>query len=417
MTRPDKNKLHDLLLSASSDRLAEWLENSSFTFWFADILRNLEAETVGIRPLEKYLSRFPDRLTRLKIKSQLTKAVRFGDARSEQEYIETVTSDPSSRLNYSSLIGKKKNGMRLLQKPTWHLMNGAGSGYGISKVGAEYANWLYGNRYSLKEMQVGPDVAYEKQRHEIARWTIRNPTVSARDPDISRKDYPGVFRDSGHGIPNVDDPYPGEPCPAGALCPDTVEEVRLSDEIGKLIDLRKDYQHDLDDMLSKLKKSITPDAVIKGRVKTPFSILNKLRRKRITGEHGLTDVAGAMIVAPDYAGVKQAVSTVERIYPVVSREDYYERPLSGYRAYHLIVALPGDRRAEVQIKSRRMAEISHASHTPYKEERLNAAEMNRLTALADRADRGDRTAAREIDGILARGEPAVERMLTLSHQA
>jgi ppGpp synthetase/RelA/SpoT-type nucleotidyltranferase len=245
------------------------------------------------------------------------------------------------------------------------------------------------------------------------RGGIRNPTISARDPHISRKDYPGVFWDTGHGVPGVDDPYPGQPCPTDVQCPDTVEEVRLSDEIGKLIDLRKSYQHDLDDMLGKLKKSIGPDTTIKGRVKTPFSILNKLRRKRITGEHGLTDVAGAMIVASDYAGVKQAASTVERIYPVVSREDYYEKPLSGYRAYHLIVALPGDRRAEVQIKSRRMAEISHASHTPYKEERLNATEMNRLTALADRADRGDRVAARKIDGILARGESAVEHMLTL----
>ena len=172
MAKPDKSKLHDLLLRVASERLAEWMENSSFTFWFGDILRNLESETVGVRPLEKYLATLPDRLRRVGVKSQLTKPARFGNARSEQEYIETTTSDPASYLSYSCGHGKKRDGMRLKLRPTWNLMNG-GTGYGISKIGAEYANWLLGNRYDLKKMQIGPDAEYEQQRRELEPPTHR----------------------------------------------------------------------------------------------------------------------------------------------------------------------------------------------------------------------------------------------------
>ena len=76
--------------------------------------------------------------------------------------------------------------------------------------------------------------------------TLRlNPTVSAFET-IDRRDYPGVFLDYDRdGVLNVDDPRPLTPGDD-----DTVEEVRLSDEIAALIELRNDYTEVLAEVMA-----------------------------------------------------------------------------------------------------------------------------------------------------------------------
>ncbi|MDZ7692046.1 MAG: hypothetical protein U5K69_13100 [Balneolaceae bacterium] len=105
-----------------------------------------------------------------------------------------------------------------------------------------------------------------------------NPTVTPFE-DITTDDYPGIFGDfDGDGIPNADDPNPQR---AGDT--ETVEEVNLTEEIKQLIDLRGDYQQALDEVITKLQ-ALQPDATVKGRVKSPYSVINKLRRKRIKAD-------------------------------------------------------------------------------------------------------------------------------------
>lgn len=239
-----------------------------------------------------------------------------------------------------------------------------------------------------------------------------NPTVSIHST-ITPASYPGVFRDAGHGVPAVDDPYPDEPCPTGAPCPDTVEEVKLSDEIRELIKLRQGFEglrKTMDDRL----RALAPGATVKSRTKTPFSIVNKLRRKRILGAHGLTDIVGTMLVLKDQAEVDDVVKRIlgGALGEVMEHEDFYATPQAGYRAHHFIVAAPeGKLPVEVQVKTKRQSALSMGSHTPYKEGRLHAEEMDRLATLAYRADRGDARAAKVIDPLLA--DPhQLERRLT-----
>lgn len=231
-----------------------------------------------------------------------------------------------------------------------------------------------------------------------------NPAVSVFGP-IVRSQYPGVFADSNHdGIPDVDDPNPHGP-PVG----DTVEEVLLSDEIGKLIDARSDFEDAKDHVMRRLQVLGGPSADVSGRVKSPYSMINKLRRKRL---QTLTDMAGTMVGLPNYAAVEQMVSTIlgGALGQVLEHEDFYAAPNNGYRAHHFTIRSEG-KPVEVQVKTKRQKAISTASHEAYKHGTLNARTMDVLSSAADAADRGDTEAARRIDPLLARGQDALIQFL------
>ncbi|MDZ7659460.1 helicase-related protein [Fodinibius sp.] len=236
-----------------------------------------------------------------------------------------------------------------------------------------------------------------------------NPTVTPFE-DITTDDYPGIFGDfDGDGIPNADDPNPQR---AGDT--ETVEEVKLTEEIKQLIDLRGDYQQALDEVIAKLQ-ALQPDATVKGRVKSPYSVINKLRRKRIktdikqadTNElytQGLTDMAGCMIVLAGQAELDQVARQISSgaIGTIFEHEDKYAQPVGGYRAHHFIVmgGPAGDIPVEVQVKTARMAQIAQVAHEPYKTGALNTHRMQQLTDLAWQADQGNKEAINKIDALL-----------------
>ncbi|MEL7832803.1 helicase-related protein [Fodinibius sp. Rm-B-1B1-1] len=248
-----------------------------------------------------------------------------------------------------------------------------------------------------------------------------NPIVTPFE-DITTEDYPGIFGDfDGDGIPNADDPNPQL---AGDT--ETVEETKLTDEIKQLIELRGDYQQALDEVTSKLK-GLQPEATVKGRVKSPYSVINKLRRKRIKGNikqanpgelytQGLTDMAGCMIVLSGQTELNQVVKQIVSgaIGEVFEHEDKYAEPVGGYRAHHFIVMAgeAGDIPVEIQVKTQRMAQIASAAHMPYKNGRLNTQRMNQLTDLAWQADQGDEQAASSIDSLLGNPEKLTSKLTT-----
>jgi len=248
-----------------------------------------------------------------------------------------------------------------------------------------------------------------------------NPTVTPFE-DITTEDYPGIFGDfDGDGIPNADDPNPQL---AGDT--ETVEETQLTEEIKQLIDLRGDYQQALDEVIAKLK-ALQPKATVKGRVKSPYSVINKLRRKRIKGDikqadtnelytQGLTDMAGCMIVLSGQAELDQIVKQISlgTVGKVFEHEDKYAEPVGGYRAHHFIVMAgeTEDIPVEIQVKTRRMAQIASAAHTPYKNGQLNTNRMHQLTDLAWQADQGDEVAANQIDALLDDPEKLTGQLTT-----
>lgn len=230
----------------------------------------------------------------------------------------------------------------------------------------------------------------------VYRWS--NPLDS-----LSRKSYPSIFGDSDKdSIPDVDDPRPFVPGDT-----QSIEEVRLSDEIGELLDVRESFATATQEVMDRLEGIGIAQSEVQGRVKTPFSLINKLRRKRLGT---LTDVGATRIVVPDKAGVKVATAAIEGAFEILEKEDFYKTPQAGYRAIHYIVRAHGVP-IEVQVKTRRMSAVAQAGHTPYKRGTLDPAAMDRLTKLADSADRGDAKAIREIDALL-RDPAAIRRALT-----
>jgi ppGpp synthetase/RelA/SpoT-type nucleotidyltranferase len=248
--------------------------------------------------------------------------------------------------------------------------------------------------------------ALNRQAELLGEEDIRdNPSAF-----LDASDYPGIFRDfDDDEIPTADDPHPLTPGDT-----ESVEEVRLSDELGKLFKVREEYDAATQEARRRLAR--IGQGTIKSRTKTPYSIINKLRRKRLEGPKGVTDISGVMLVTTDYAALKEAAGEIrkDRLGKVVEEENHYELP-GGYKALHFIVRVL-DRPVEVQLKTSRQACISAAAHTPYKEGAIDLEAMERLTDLAHRADRGDTNAQEEIDPlILGDGgcnEQALERMMT-----
>lgn len=208
---------------------------------------------------------------------------------------------------------------------------------------------------------------------------------------ITRADYPAVFGDIDRDkLPDVDDPRPTKPGDT-----ESIEEVQLSDEIGALIDTREDYVEVMEDLKKELRTIGRKGSYALGRVKTPYSILNKLRRKKLDE---LTDLAGTMLVVKDQKNLERVKKAIQDRYEILDFDDYYKDPLGGYRAYHFIVEKDGVP-VEIQLKTKRMKTLADAAHTAYKRGELNSETLDKLSRLALKADKGDRAAQKKFQGL------------------
>ena len=188
-----------------------------------------------------------------------------------------------------------------------------------------------------------------KEKHQSG------PKPSGRPLPKALEKYRGVFGDyDGDGVLNVDDPDPYTPGDGT-----TVEEVKLADEIEKIIDFRKDYDTARNEFVEILKKHAEGETDILSRTKTPYSIINKLRRKRLVGKKGLTDVIGTMVVFPDQKSLEDFKDKVNagKLGEVLEFDDYYKKPQAGYRAYHWNVVYKGSP-VEIQAKTERVKKIA-----------------------------------------------------------
>lgn len=252
--------------------------------------------------------------------------------------------------------------------------------------------------------------------HQNGHGFLLDPTKE--HTRITRADYPSVFLDyDKDGIPDVDDPHPYGPQSA-----ERIEEVKLSSEVGELLQVR--------DAMEGVFRAVRTDAMrlagasggdFKGRVKTPYSMINALRRKRLSGPKGLGDIIGTSIYMPDRKGVERMRRLIEagELGPATLTDDFYSSPKAGYRAYHYEVRRPVHRddgtlssfNVELQLKSRRIAEIADGTHEPYKDGTADAAAADVLFRLADEADNGDARAAKAIDAVLAKGTRFITKLV------
>jgi len=243
--------------------------------------------------------------------------------------------------------------------------------------------------------------------------------------------YKSIFADTDRdGVANVDDV-----APFNKDVKERIEEVSLKDEIKALIDYRNDFEQVREELVEDLEEILSVcegkgDCGILSRTKTPYSIINKLRRRGLTNTKdldklnkiakrklknkdltgldlykGLTDVVGAMIVTPtkeDADKVKDAILD-GRAGEVLEFEDFYANDNNGYRAYHFLVAVTKNNikfPVEIQVKTKRIKELSDIGHTAYKRGNINTSNLNKLMQLANRGDKGSKKAQAEFNGIM-----------------
>ena len=116
---------------------------------------------------------------------------------------------------------------------------------------------------------------------------------------------------------------------------------------------------------------------ITSRIKTPQSILNKMKKKRYELNYknlvqNIDDIAGIRITCPfknDILTIKEIIGEMEDI-KIIQEKDYIKKPKeSGYSGYHLIVEVPVNFKekelyvkCEIQIRTMAMDFWATAEH-------------------------------------------------------
>ncbi len=251
--------------------------------------------------------------------------------------------------------------------------------------------------------------------------------------------YKSFFADTdGDGVPNVDDVAPFK-----AENKERLEEVSLRDEMKQIIEYRNDFEKVREEVVDDLEDIVSEcdgqgDCGILSRTKTPYSIINKLRRRSLTNVKdldkldkkakeklkskeltgldlykGLTDVVGTMVVTPDKKNADKIRDVINsgRVGEVLEFEDFYANDNDGYRAYHFLIAVNKNGikfPVEIQVKTKRVKKIADFAHTLYKTGNLSASGFDRLNKLALQADKGNPKKAREFDEIIRNPKKVME---------
>lgn len=135
----------------------------------------------------------------------------------------------------------------------------------------------------------------------------------------------------------------------------------------------------LDDEL-KIKRKRNPIEYMKSRVKTPNSIMEKLRRKGFemsiqSAKKNLNDIAGIRVICSFVGDIYDIANMLKRQDDIklIEEKDYIKSPKSnGYRSLHLVVEVPiffSDHvepvRVEVQIRTIAMDFWASLEHKLY----------------------------------------------------
>ena len=121
----------------------------------------------------EYLETISSPIKRAKVSSVLNKQYRTSrGVQTEAEIVLHYIDRGNAVLDYYSMTGKKREGMRLPKKPTWDIGDGDNFN-GISKTAAVFANHLLGDRYDMAEMEARVDAEYKREidRAKPPKWS------------------------------------------------------------------------------------------------------------------------------------------------------------------------------------------------------------------------------------------------------
>ena len=128
---------------------------------------------------------------------------------------------------------------------------------------------------------------------------------------------------------------------------------------------------DISQNINNLLKKEDLNSNIIGRLKTPFSIWLKIKRKDISFEQ-LSDIMAFRIIVNSTRSCYNALGVIHRNFKMIPGrfKDFVSIPKSnGYRSIHTTVIGPKNKKIEIQIRSKAMQEISEygvAAHWKYK---------------------------------------------------
>ncbi len=153
-------------------------------------------------------------------------------------------------------------------------------------------------------------------------------------------------------------------------------EPQLYKEVAKSLDSRRlDREQYIQNVESILKEHLAKagiKALVSGRPKHIYSIINKMRRKQLAFDQ-LYDVRAVRILVDTIEDCYSALSLVQDLWEPIESEfdDYISRPKSNnYRSLHTAVKGPEGLALEVQIRTHEMhafSELGVAAHWRYKE--------------------------------------------------
>tara|TARA_B100000575_G_scaffold287924_1_gene287055 strand:+ start:1884 stop:4007 length:2124 start_codon:yes stop_codon:yes gene_type:complete len=131
----------------------------------------------------------------------------------------------------------------------------------------------------------------------------------------------------------------------------------------------------IDEIRYELKKNFLAEDIfckIEGRIKTAYSIWNKIKNKNISFEQ-LSDIMAFRIITNSTRECYRCLGIIHRKYPYIHGrfKDFISAPKSnGYRALHSSVMGPKNRKIEIQFRSNVMEQIADfgvAAHWKYKD--------------------------------------------------
>ncbi len=164
---------------------------------------------------------------------------------------------------------------------------------------------------------------------------------------------------------------------------DELEDIAfevINPEAKKTIIERLDYLKSKDDNIVdeiryELKNIFFQEEIfckIEGRIKSPYSIWNKIKNKNISFEQ-LSDIMAFRIITNSTRECYRCLGIIHRKYPYIQGrfKDFISAPKSnGYRALHTSVMGPKNKKIEIQFRSNIMEQIADfgvASHWKYKD--------------------------------------------------
>jgi len=133
-----------------------------------------------------------------------------------------------------------------------------------------------------------------------------------------------------------------------------------------------DFVKPIIDELRELLQEQGLHAIIYGREKSPASIWRKMQTKNVTFEQ-LSDIFAFRVIVETANQCYQALGAIHGAYPLLPGrfKDYISTPKqNGYRSLHTTVIGPGQKRVEIQIRTKTMDEIAEygvAAHWEYKQ--------------------------------------------------